>query len=164
MRYFIITLLALSFAFGSDAEPLPTEAQQAVDQMEAIINKARRECLVKLDKCIGDITRTGNLELALAVKNKETEIQDAMPHLELFKDVNPVIGKWMLSGNTIDIKDGGVCVWNGNVNGKWVINSSKLVISWDTGSICKFTLPIKNNILNGIDHVNKPIIITKITK
>lgn len=161
MRYIIIAILACSFACAEDSK-LPYEAQQAVDAMELQISKARRECLVKLDKCIGDITKTGNLEAAMVVKAKETEIQDAMPHVDFFGDQHGVVGKWMLTGKfPHEIKDGGVVTGIG-VAGKWEISKNKLVITWNSGYVDTFNLPIKNNILNGTNSNSSSLTYTKI--
>jgi hypothetical protein len=159
MRYFILTLLTLSFAFAGDAKPLPADAQKAVDAMEVQINKARQECLVKLNKCIMDITKTGNLEAAMVVKAKETEIMDAMPKLDLFGDQHGVVGKWIGPGWDTDIKPDGTV----NTAGKWEIVGNKLILSWKgNGTVCTFNLPIKNNTLNGSNNKGGSLTITKV--
>lgn len=164
MRYLILALLACSFAFAGDAKPLPADAQKAVDLMEAQINKARQECLVKLNKCIMDITKTGNLEAAMVVKAKETEIMDAMPKVDLFGDANGVVGKWKsASGAIMEIKDDGAFIHAGGSKGKWAINTGKLLLTWDIGGgIDTFTLPIKNNVLNGVNSKGGSFTLTKV--
>lgn len=163
MRYLILTLLTLSFAFAGDAKPLPTEAQKAVDAMEAQISKARQECLVKLNKVIMDITKTGNLEAALVVKAKETEIQEAMPHVDLFGDQTGVVGKWLCNGSVREYKENGALTAGDNVErGKWNINGSKLIVVWNSGVTETFTLPIKNNILSGSNNKGTAFTITKV--
>lgn len=163
MRHFILILMTLSVAFAGDAKPLPYEAQKAVDAMEAQINKARRECLAKLDKVIGDITKTGNLELAMEVKAKEKEIEDAMPKIDLFGDANGVVGTWKSGiGNIIEYKlDGSSTHSKGHV-GKWNINGNKLIVSWNTGNLETFILPIKNNTLAGSNTKGDSFTLTKV--
>lgn len=163
MRYLIIAIMSITFAFAGDAKPLPPEAQTAVDQMEATINKARRECLVKLNKCIMDITRTGNLEAAMVVKVKETEIQDAMPHVDLFGDAHGVVGKWKTSlGSIRDHQESGITIADGTIRGKWIVSNAKFIITWENGSVETYFLPVKNNILSGSNTKGQSFTITKV--
>lgn len=157
MRYFILSILCLSFAFGGDSKPLPPEAQTAVDQMELQISKARQECLVKLNKVIMDITKTGNLEAALVVKNKETEIIGQMPKVELF--VSPVVGKWRNPNNNIlDVKEDGKI----GTNGKWELRGNKFIMLWDNGGVDTYIMPIKNNMLTGSNKAGATFTIIRI--
>ena len=164
MRYLIITLMSLSFAFAGDAKPLPADAQKAVDAMEVQINKARQECLKKLNVVIMDITKTGNLEAAMVVKAKETEIMDAMPHVDLFGDSDKaaIVGKWSGGAWWHEYNaDGTVKLHNGNM-GKWVIKGNKLLVTWANGSVDTFFMPIKNNTLSGSNHNGVAVTMTKV--
>ncbi len=162
MRYFLIALFALSFACAEDAK-LPYEAQQAVNAMEAQIIKARQDCLNKLSKVIGDVTKTGNLELAMVVKAKETEIMNLMPRVDLFgdSDMVAVVGKWGHSNGHYEFKNDGNSV-AGGVVGKWFVKSDKIIVNWSNGIVDTLNLPMKNNTLNGINNKGVKVTLTKL--
>ncbi len=151
MRYFLIALFALSFACAEDAK-LPYEAQQAVNAMEAQIIKARQDCLNKLSKVIGDVTKTGNLELAMVVKAKETEIMNLMPRVDLFGDSNKaaIVGKWTNGTWSHTYMSDGTAINSSVGAGKWVIVGNKMTVTWTSNNwVDTLNLPVKNNTLSG---------------
>lgn len=146
MRYFILILMTLSFTFGAEevAKPLPIEAQKAVEAMEAQINKARYDCLVKLKKITADITRTGNLEAAMLVKAKETEI--VKEYMTNDTTAPSIVGKWKYTH--------AVNGWSGVVTIDEKLNAN------DTQVVGKAKMTSKNSFMITWAHNNNDIDIT----
>ena len=185
MKYLIV-LLVLSFTLqAEDAKPQPLEVSQAMAALEKsivaarkvydpIVAKAVADAVLKLNQVKADYMKKSDLEGAnmivdaiakLKEGNVVSEIEEhvkSMNNMKLFADCG-IVGKWNMSGYIYDLKNNGSASFNGEHQGsKWMVNNNKLIISWDTGYVDTFILPIKNNTLSGTNQVGTKLSMTRL--
>jgi hypothetical protein len=168
MRHLMILALALMIAItlplaGAEAAKLPAKAQEVMDKLEKTasklttdykksVNAERAKTITDLQKAQKDITKTGDLDGALAVKKQIEDLQAkiaADEETDLLgnkKDkADPaklLVGKWEFQktnniAGTLDFKADGNCIATITapiafpyVPCKWEIKGEQVLLTW----------------------------------
>jgi thioesterase domain-containing protein len=164
MRHLLMLLVCLFLPLvGAEAPKLPPKAQEAMDKLEKSegkltaeykrsLNAERAKTITELQKAQKDITKSGDLDAALAVKKQIEALQqkiadDEDTDLLGNKKEKPdpakaLIGKWDFQksngvGGVIDFKADGSMAASITmpinfpyVPGKWEIKEDKVLLTW----------------------------------
>lgn len=167
MRHLLMLLALLTLTGASlplaaaDAPKLPTKAQEAMEKLEKSegkltsdykksLNAERGKTIVELQKAQKDVTKSGDLDGALAIKKQIEELQakiaeDDDSDLLSEKKMTPakmIVGKWDFTktngvAGTLDFKADGNCIATITapiafpyVPCKWEIKEEKVLLTW----------------------------------
>jgi hypothetical protein len=168
MRHLLIIVLALVVSAllplsAADAPKLPPKAQEAMDKLEKTeskltvehkkaVNAERAKTISDLQKAQKDITKSGDLDGALAIKKQIEDLQakiladedtDLLGNKKSKADpAKQLVGKWdFVKTNTVagtfDFKADGNCIASVTaplvfpyVPCKWEIKDEKILVTW----------------------------------
>ncbi len=168
MRHLLIIVLALVVGAllplsAADAPKLPSKAQEAMDKLEKTegkltaehkkaVNAERAKTISDLQKAQKDITKTGDLDGALAIKKQIEDLQakiladedtDLLGNKKAKADpAKQLVGKWdFVKTNSVagsfDFKADGNCIASVTaplvfpyVPCKWEIKDDKVLVTW----------------------------------
>jgi hypothetical protein len=157
----LLALVALLPLPAADAPKLPAKAQEAMDKLEKSegkltsdykksLNAERGKAILELQKAQKDVTKSGDLDGALAIKKQIEELQariaaDDEGDLLGERKMTPakaILGKWDFTktngvAGTLDFKPDGNCIATITapiafpyVPCKWEIKEEKVVLTW----------------------------------
>jgi hypothetical protein len=157
----LLALVALLPVCGAETAKLPTKAQEAMEKLEKSegkltadykksLNAERGKTITELQKAQKDVTKSGDLDGALAIKKQIEALQakiaeDDEGDLLGEKKLTPakmIIGKWDFTktngvAGTLDFKPDGNCIATitapiafPSVPCKWEIKEEKVLLTW----------------------------------
>lgn len=157
----LLALVALPPLHGADAPKLPAKAQEVMDKLEKSegkltsdykksLNAERGKTIAELQKAQKDVTKSGDLDGALAIKKQIEALQakiaeDDEGDLLGEKKMTPakmIVGKWDFTktngvAGTLDFKADGNCIATITapiafpyVPCKWEIKEEKVLLTW----------------------------------
>ncbi len=162
MRHLLMLLALIALPLhGAEAPKLPAKAQEAMEKLEKSegkltadykksLNSERTKTIVDLQKAQKDVTKSGDLDGALAIKKQIEELQakiaeDDDADLLGEKKMTPakaVLGKWDFTktngvAGTLEFKPDGNCIASVTapvsfpyVPCKWEIKEDKVLLTW----------------------------------
>jgi len=185
MRTFIVLIIFMSCCFAAEPEPLPLpgNAQAAVDKFDAakkkaeadaarVVGKERDKLIDELTKMKTAETKKGNLETAVALKDKlDALIKEQIGDVDLLGnqnakpkpgfDVSKILKiTWNWNGKELTFERNGEI--SGGHGGVWKVDGDKLIVPVG-GFIHTFTFNADGN-LDGVRSDGNKFMLTKIVR